>query len=360
MKLISILCLILYCFGLTAQEVKYTLDDFYLYGSAIARDDTTVMLTDNLLRQTGTMWFKNDIDLRKPFHIELDIFFGCSDGGADGISFILHPEWSIGPTGEGMGVGGLSPSFRVEMDTYQNFHLADAHFDHAALMANGISHHQLGLTEPIPLLPKKKNVENCTFYTVSFEWLPATQIFSFTFNGLERIRRQVDLVSLIFKDNAKVFWGLGSATGQKRNKHLVRIRKLEFTLIESLNEYDQAALIDGETLILPEFTFDSGSSKLPESAKPILDKLMKFHEQHPNHTILLESFTDAVGDESSNLKLSKDRVEVIAKYMISKGFEKYKLMYNWNGEANPIDTNETEQGRKNNRRIELRMKIIRA
>lgn len=360
MKLLQILWLLVCCIGLTAQDVRYTMNDFHLYGSATLRDDTTIMLTDNLLNQTGTMWYRDDIDLRQPFHIELDVFFGCSDGGADGISFILHPEWSIGPTGEGMGVGGLRPSFGVEMDTYQNFHLADAHFDHVALMANGISHHEWGLTEPIPLLPKKKNVENCTFYTVSFDWSPRTQIFSFKFNGLERIRRQIDLVSLIFKNNAKVFWGLGAATGHKRNKQLVRIRELSFTPIESLNEFDQAALLNGATLILPEIAFETGSSTLPETAKPILDKLMRFQQQHPEHTILLESFTDNVGQESSNLKLSKDRVEVIAKYMISKGFEKHKLMYYWNGEANPIDTNETEQGRKNNRRIELRMKIIRA
>jgi len=358
--MITILCLCSFSLSLIGQEAEYTKDDFYLYGSAIVKDDTTIMLTDNLLRQTGTMWFKNDIDLRHHFLIELDVFFGCSDGGADGITFILHPEKSIGPTGEGMGIGRLFPSFGVEMDTYQNFHLSDAHFDHAAFMANGISHHAMGLTEPVPLLPRKKNVENCMYYPVTFEWSPITQIFSFTFNGLERIRRQMDLVSLIFENNAKVFWGLGSATGQKRNKQMVRIRKLEFTSTETLSEYDQAALLNGEMSIFPEIEFDSGSSELPETAKPILNKLMKFQQQHPHYTIILDSFTDSSGKESSNLKISKERAEAIADYMISNGFDKRSLLYYWNGEANPIDTNETEDGRKKNRRIEVRMKIIRA
>ncbi|GLR16932.1 hypothetical protein GCM10007940_15470 [Portibacter lacus] len=340
------------------QEIPYSMSDFYLNGSATFRDDTTIMITDNLLEQTGSMWYKDDIDLNEPFHIELEIFFGCSDGGADGITFILHPEWSTGSTGEGMGVGGLNPSFGVEMDTYQNFHLADAHFDHVALMANGASHHKLGLTEPIPLHPNKGNVENCTFYNVKFDWNPASQIFTFEFNGVVRIRREIDLVNLIFDGNSNVFWGFGSATGLRRNKHLVKIKKLEFTPNETLTDEDREALAAGEVYTLPELEFEAGSADLPYSARPTLDKLMRFHQDFPDHTIILNSFTDSSGEESSNLRISTQRAEAIANYMISKGFAKEKLIYYGNGEVNPIDDNETEQGRKNNRRVEVIMKVI--
>lgn len=348
------------CLGLNAQNIEYTLHDFHLYGNATMRDDTTIMLTDNLLQQTGVMWYNDDIDLRKPFHIELDLFFGCSDGGADGICFILHPEWALGSSGEGIGVGDLKPSFGVEMDTYQNFHLADAHFDHTALMANGASHHKRGLTETIPLRPKKENVENCTFYHASFDWNPKSQIFTFTFNDIERIRRKIDLVPLIFKGNPFVFWGLGAATAQKRNKQLVRVRQLEFTRSETLTLEDQAALIRGEPYILPQIIFSPGSSKLPESAKPLLDKLMRFHRKYPEHTLIIDGFTDSKGEDSNNITTSKDRAETIAQYMIAKGLDKFKVIYNGHGKANPIDTNKTENGRKNNRRIEVRMKVVRA
>lgn len=360
MRTLLVVILYFHLLGLSAQEVLYTISDFNLHGTATVRDDSTFMLTDNLLVQSGAMWFVNDIDLNKSFHIELDLFFGCSDGGADGITFILHPESAIRSTGEGMGVRGLSPSFAVEMDTYQNFHLDDAHFDHAALMANGYAHHKSGLTEPIPLLPKKKNVENCTFYTVKFQWDADFQLFTFAFNGLERIRRQIDMVNLIFEGSSSVYWGLSAATGQKRNKHLVRVRHLEFTPSESLNQYDQAALLEGESYTLSEINFESGSSELPETAKPILDKLMRFHSEHPRHTLIIDSFTDSSGNENSNLKISSDRAEAVVNYLISKGFPKANLIYYGNGEANPIDTNETEEGRQNNRRIEVRMKIIRA
>ncbi len=360
MKYLLALVLSFKFLSVNAQEVFYAMTDFDLHANAVIRDDSTFMLTDNLLVQSGAMWFKHDIDLSKSFRIELDLFFGCSDGGADGITFILHPESAIRYTGEGMGVRGLSPSFSVEMDTYQNFHLKDAHFDHAALMANGFVHHGSGLTEPIPLLPKKKNVENCTFYPVIFNWDADFQLFTFSFNGLERIRRQIDLVDLIFEGSSTVYWGLSAATGQKRNKHLVRIRHLEFTPSESLNEADQAALLEGESYTLSEIKFETGSTELSETAKPILDKLMEFHRQHPRHTIILDSFTDSVGEESSNVKISTERAEAVVNYMISKGFPEGSIMYFGNGEAHPIDTNETAEGRQNNRRIEVRMKVIRA
>jgi len=341
-----------------AQDVQYDVSDFYLFGSANLRDDTTVMLTDNLLQQTGVMWYKHDIDLREDFHVELDIFFGCSDGGADGISFILHPELSMGSNGEGMAVGGLSPSFGVEMDTYQNFHLKDAHFDHAALMANGVSNHKLGLTEPVPLLPKKENVENCTFYTVKFLWDSRSQIFTYEFNGIERIRRKIDLISLIFKDNSNVFWGLGAATAQKRNKQLVRIRKLEFTPNETLSIDNQASLLNGDAYILHPINFDAGSAELPDSAKPILDKLIRFHQEHPKYSFILDSFIGSEDGGSNNSELAMDRVKAIARHMIAKGFAENKIIYYGNREFNPVNLENVEKGQKDDDRIELRMRII--
>jgi len=359
MKFMVLLSFSVFVAGLYAQDVEYSSSDFYLYGDATMRDDTTMMLTDNLLQQSGSMWYRDDIDLNEPFHVEFDLFFGCSDGGADGITFILHPELSLGSQGEGMGFGGLTPSFCVEMDTYQNFHLKDAHFDHAAFMANGISHHRLGLTEPVPLLPRKKNVENCTFYTVAFDWNPKKQIFTFTFDGKERIRRQIDLISLIFKDNSNVFWGLGAATAQKRNKQLVRVRKLEFTANNTLDIRDQITLLKGDSYILKEINFETGSAELPEAAKPILDKLIRFQSEHEKHSLILDSFIDEKDIELSGPTLARDRIEAIARYLMANGIPKAKIVSYGNRQLQEIDSNNVEERLKAKRRIVVQMKVIR-
>lgn len=359
MKFVILLSFSLLVVGLYAQDVEYSSSDFYLYGDATMRDDTTMMLTDNLLQQSGSMWYRDDIDLNEPFHVELDLFFGCSDGGADGITFILHPELSLGSRGEGMGFGGLTPSFCVEMDTYQNFHLKDAHFDHAAFMANGISHHRLGLTEPIPLGPKKENVENCTFYTVVFDWNPKSQIFTFTFNGIERIRRQIDLISLIFRGNSNVFWGLGAATAQKRNKQLVRVRKLEFSPNETLDIKDQITLLKGDSYIIDQIDFKTGSAELPESAKPILDKLIRFQSDHPKFSFILDSFLDTKDKEMDDSGLAKDRINTIARYMIANGIPKDKVIYYGTPQVSELELDSVEERQKPKRRIEIQMKIVR-
>lgn len=358
MKLPVLLLFSLSMFGLSAQEVDFTLKDFALVGTAEVSGSETVMLTDNLLWQGGAMWYQNDIDLSDPFSMEMEIYFGCSDGGADGIVFMLHPELSNGFRGEGMGFGGLYPSFGVEMDTYQNFHLSDPHFDHVALMAHGTLRHQFALTEAVPLIPNKGNVEDCDYHKVMVDWKPSTQIFTYTFDNRERIKQKIDLVGAIFDDNPNVYWGFGSATGGKRNRHLVKLKKLEFTENITLQYQDQVALLEGDPYILRKLNFASGSTKLPDSAKPELDKLLQFYKNYPKHSLILDTFTDSSGKESSNLKISQKRANAIAKYLVSKGFPEDKLLYFGNGEANPIDTNETEEGRKNNRRVEIRMKII--
>ena len=358
MKVLVVFLFSLSIFALCAQEVDFTLKDFTLTGTAEVSGGETIMLTDNLLWQGGAMWYQNDIDLSDPFSMDMEIYFGCSDGGADGIVFMLHPELSTGFRGEGMGFGGLYPSFGVEMDTYQNFHLADPHYDHVALMAHGTLRHQFGLTGPVPLDPELGNVENCAYHKVKVDWDPSSQIFTFTFDNKERIKQKLDLVDDIFDGNPNVYWGFGSATGGKRNKHSVKLKKIQFTENITLKYEDRTALVEGGAYLLKKLHFSSGSTKLPDSAKPELDKLMQFFQKYPKHTIILDSFTDSSGKESSNLKISQKRADAIGEYLISKGFPKDRLLYFGNGEMNPIDSNETEEGRKNNRRVEVRMKII--
>ncbi len=346
-------------FKLGAQEIDFTVKDFNLTGTAVVSGGETFMLTDNLLWQGGAIWYRESIDLSQPFKIDLDIYFGCSDGGADGIVFILHPELSTGFRGEGMGFGGLYPSFGVEMDTYQNFHLGDPHYDHVALMAHGTLRHQFGITEPVPLIGKKENVEDCDYHRVLVEWKPSAQRFSFIFDGRRLIDEKVDLVDGLFEGNPNVYWGFSSATGGKRNRHLVRLEKLEFTENPALLASEKEDLISGDPYTLKQLEFAPGSINLPESAKPELDKVVKFFENYPQHSLILDGFTDSSGSEENNLRLSKLRVEAIAEYLRSKGVPESRIYMYGNGEANPIESNETSEGRKKNRRVEIRMKIIR-
>jgi len=75
---------------------------------------------------------------------------------------------------------------------------------------------------------------------------------------------------------------------------------------------------------------------------------------NPRLNILISGFTDNVGKDPDNLKLSTDRALAVVKYLLaSRQIAKGRLQYKGFGATNPIVDNKTEQGRALNRRTEL-------
>ena len=69
--------------------------------------------------------------------------------------------------------------------------------------------------------------------------------------------------------------------------------------------------------------------------------------------IQINGHTDNVGSDADNLKLSDDRAKAVQDYLIKNGIAVNRLRYKGYGESQPIDTNDTEDGRRNNRRTEF-------
>lgn len=343
---------------LEAQEVDFKIEDFLLTGNTYKAGDQCFNLTSNEFWQGGGLWFKNRVDLNEAFSMELELFFGCDDAGADGIVFIFHPSLRTGFRGEGMGFGGLFPSFGIEMDTYRNGHLADPEYDHVALMMDGQTNHRRGLTDPVLLKAGVANVEDCKNHSVKIDWDPNSQKVKFYFDGKLRVDETMDLVGEIFSTRSTVYWGFTSATGGKKNKHMVCIKKLEFVEDLSLSYEEQDELLEGGNYVIKKLDFASGSTKLPNSAKPELNRLIEFFEKHPNHSIILDGFTDSSGSASGNAKISKMRAKAIADYLKSQGIAPQRIFHYGNGEENPMYDNGTPEGRKKNRRVEVRMRIL--
>jgi hypothetical protein len=343
----------------SAQGNDFTTDDFMVTGDAVSAGEQCFRLTEDALWNGGGLWYKSKVDLSNPFTMELEMTFGCRDEeGADGIVFIFHPYLTTGFAGEGMGFGGLFPSFGVEMDTYQNYHLDDPWYDHVALVQHGSLRHQYGITAPIAMKNKVMNVEDCDYHRVKIDWQPQINQFSFFFDGELRIRHSIDLIKEIFDGSPEVYWGFTSATGGKTNKHMVCLKKLIFTETFALSKKDQLNLSKGHEYILRNLNFASGRTQLPPSALKELDRLVNFFKQYPDHTIIVEGFTDSSGDPGRNERLSKKRAETIAQYFQSKGIDPDRMLIFGQGEAKPIAPNTTPEGRLKNRRIELRMRKL--
>lgn len=110
--------------------------------------------------------------------------------------------------------------------------------------------------------------------------------------------------------------------------------------------------IVGVTVDHTLFDFDKAESL--ESSNAELDELGKFLQKNPSTYAVMAGFTDSVGSEEYNLTLSRRRVEHASGYLIKNfNIEPDRLVLNWYGEANPAASNDTEEGRRLNRRVEI-------
>jgi peptidoglycan-binding protein ArfA len=67
----------------------------------------------------------------------------------------------------------------------------------------------------------------------------------------------------------------------------------------------------------------------------------------------IEGFTDSRGNDDANMKLSQERANMVMQYLISQGVKAEKLRAMGRGEANPVASNDSPEGRANNRRVEI-------
>jgi len=107
-----------------------------------------------------------------------------------------------------------------------------------------------------------------------------------------------------------------------------------------------------EPIILKNVFFESGSAELKTMSLIELKKLKTLLETNNNLNIQINGHTDNIGSEIDNLNLSENRAKAVAIYLIQEGISPSRLKYEGFGESQPIDTNDTEAGRKNNRRTD--------
>jgi outer membrane protein OmpA-like peptidoglycan-associated protein len=100
--------------------------------------------------------------------------------------------------------------------------------------------------------------------------------------------------------------------------------------------------------------FVTGKSELLPAAQDQLGVVAKaLQDQGPIRPISVEGFTDSVGSDSANLKLSQDRADAVRNFLVTKGLPSDKLTAVGRGKSNPVAGNDTPDGRANNRRVEL-------
>jgi photosystem I P700 chlorophyll a apoprotein A2 len=102
--------------------------------------------------------------------------------------------------------------------------------------------------------------------------------------------------------------------------------------------------------------FDFDKADIRPDAAAALAKLATIIRAQPNGHTRIEGHTDSKGDDAYNQKLSERRAEAVRQYLINAGIAAGNMTAVGYGEKEPIATNDTDEGRELNRRVELRIK----
>jgi len=106
-------------------------------------------------------------------------------------------------------------------------------------------------------------------------------------------------------------------------------------------------------LVMDDIHFETASAILkPESTK-IIDKVVKLMKEHTDLSFSIEGHTDGDGTDESNLTLSEKRAEAVRTYITENGVAASRLTVKGFGESKPIASNDTDEGKAKNRRVEF-------
>ncbi len=106
---------------------------------------------------------------------------------------------------------------------------------------------------------------------------------------------------------------------------------------------------------MDDVLFDFDKSNVKPEAGAILDRLVAFMNENKDKTANLSGYTDNVGTEAYNLKLSDRRWMSVKDYVVKKGVDSSRVSGQGFGETKPIADNKTAAGRSKNRRVEIKV-----
>jgi OOP family OmpA-OmpF porin len=108
-------------------------------------------------------------------------------------------------------------------------------------------------------------------------------------------------------------------------------------------------------IVLRGVNFDFDSSTIRPVDRPVLDEAVTQLRDNPEIEIVVAGHTDAIGTEEYNQALSIRRAEAVFRYLVNQGLAPERMRIEGYGESRPVADNETESGRAQNRRVELRI-----
>jgi outer membrane protein OmpA-like peptidoglycan-associated protein len=122
-----------------------------------------------------------------------------------------------------------------------------------------------------------------------------------------------------------------------------------------IKRIDLSPIRVGEKMVLSNVFYEFDSWKITKESFSELDKLVKLLSDNKKITVEIDGYTDAIGTDAYNLELSQKRARSVLDYLAGKGIISQRLSFKGFGSASPLGDNITNDGRKLNRRTEIRI-----
>ncbi|MXO65721.1 OmpA family protein [Altericroceibacterium endophyticum] len=147
----------------------------------------------------------------------------------------------------------------------------------------------------------------------------------------------------------------GGAVGYKMDQQIKELKEQT-----SGSGIDVTETPDGESILvnLPEVTFAVDSTNISPGFQTALDNVAQSMIKYPNSLVDIMGHTDSTGSASYNLNLSQRRADSVSNYLVSRGVTRTRIETVGYGEQYPVASNETAEGRAQNRRVEIKITPI--
>lgn len=152
----------------------------------------------------------------------------------------------------------------------------------------------------------------------------------------------------------QVHTAANSSDSKSYRIEVVEVEQMQQDIVINLEE---AIDRDGK-VALYGILFDTDKASIKPESEKALQQIIDYLNEHPKVNIIVVGHTDMTGEFSHNLKLSKERAEAVTNYLIKTGkIDSKRLASDGVGPLCPVSTNDTEDGKTLNRRVEIVKKI---
>lgn len=118
-------------------------------------------------------------------------------------------------------------------------------------------------------------------------------------------------------------------------------------------QYKDKTIYTGDKIVLNNLYFDSDKAVVRGESRAALNELAKFMKDNPNLTLTLIGHTDNTNTANYNMKLSENRVKAVKKELVNRGVSANRITTIGKGQTEPVAENTTEEGKQQNRRVEM-------